>query len=580
MTQNGYSNSFFHGNSDLNTHLSISTLSMNETSVPDEMSPELEGSSALDHALLESLFYNEMMMLNSGPTTSSSFLSNHFIDTTTTSTTHLKPNHAEPSVAPCDLNTLAEKDLLRDFGVSSSPVRSTIPSHYPPTHPPTAGSSAEVDPWAAAAAVAPPQPPSHPQHAYIAPAIPVHPPVPAPNHLSVYQAPNPAPTYPSFASMKTSAVAQKWPPPSIDISTPNVPEDRTKQLVDQFATLASRLGIDLPKHVLQSLTAAAAKNDPEITSSKPSPTPGYTPTQDDAVPVADLLQHTELSASSVPALAIDMEDSTEAGPTILQELKKTAEEAIASVTKKRGAVDSDGTDSVGGSAKDGSSKHLKRKKKPRLSDCESRLAELRAENEVLKRHLENVSNKAQRFDQEKEAAGKRIHALLEENAGPEEMMQAVQEFTEMYSDYGRNRQQELSFHLEQLQRLVNPTNFTKMGLWTLGQNSVSPKHNPIAGILQKELDITPQQGRKILEQSEKIRVLCDNLKECLALLAKLKSLCEQKTKIFQDRMDKCREILTTNQVVKLIKWIDDHTQLLETVCPGWGTEHIHSSTKH
>ena len=46
-------------------------------------------------------------------------------------------------------------------------------------------------------------------------------------------------------------------------------------------------------------------------------------------------------------------------------------------------------------------------------------------------------------------------------------------------------------------RLVVPTNFTKLGLWTLGQSSSDPKRNPIAGILQKELDITPQQGRKI-----------------------------------------------------------------------------------
>lgn len=451
MTQNGYSNSYLHGGSDLNAHLSISTLSMNEASVPEEMSPDLEGSSALDHALLESLFYNEMMMLNSAPNASSNFLSNHFIDTTATAT-HLRQNHVEPSVATCDLNTLAEKEMLRDFGVSSSPVRSTIPSHYPPTHSSTVGNGIEVDPWAAAAVVAPPPPPSHPQHAYIAPTIPAP---PAPNHhVPAYQAPNPPPTYPSFPTSRTSAAAQKKPPPSIESSTSKVPEVRTKQLVDQFATLASRLGIELPKHVLQSLTAAAAKNNPDIASSKPSPTPGYTPIQDDSVPLPDPLRQPELSASSVPTLATDMEDSTEPGPAMLQELKKTAEEAIASVTKKRNAVDSDGTDSVGGSAKDSSSKHVKRKKKPRLSDCESRLAELRAENEVLKRHLENVSNKAQRFDQEKEAAGKRIHALLEENAGPEEMMQAVQEFTEMYSDYGRNRQQELSFHLEQLQRYV------------------------------------------------------------------------------------------------------------------------------
>ena len=119
-----------------------------------------------------------------------------------------------------------------------------------------------------------------------------------------------------------------------------------------------------------------------------------------------------------------------------------------------------------------------------------------------------------------------------------------------------------------------------MGIFVLGQNTINPKENPIAGILQKELDITPQQGRKILDQSAKIKALCENLKECLSLLSNLRSLCEQKTQIFHDRMNKCREILTSKQVVKLIKWIDDHTLLLESVCPGWGTEHIHKLTKH
>jgi hypothetical protein len=60
--------------------------------------------------------------------------------------------------------------------------------------------------------------------------------------------------------------------------------------------------------------------------------------------------------------------------------------------------------------------------------------------------------------------------------------------------------------------LANPTNFTKMGLWTLGQQSLDTT-NPIAGILQKELGITSQQGRKILEQRQKIQRVCTNLKE-------------------------------------------------------------------
>lgn len=62
--------------------------------------------------------------------------------------------------------------------------------------------------------------------------------------------------------------------------------------------------------------------------------------------------------------------------------------------------------------------------------------------------------------------------------------------------------------------------------------------------------------------------------QCLGLLSKLKALCEQKTQIFNDRMDKCREILTPRQVIKLLLWIDEHSQVLEKVCPGWGSEQI------
>merc|ERR1711924_543080 len=94
--------------------------------------------------------------------------------------------------------------------------------------------------------------------------------------------------------------------------------------------------------------------------------------------------------------------------------------------------------------------YSKRRKKPRLSDCEAKLAQLKAENEQLKRHLQNVSNKAHKFDKEKEEAGRNIARLMHDpNSGAREMEISVQRFSDMYSDYGINRQQELSFHLEQ-----------------------------------------------------------------------------------------------------------------------------------
>ena len=45
------------------------------------------------------------------------------------------------------------------------------------------------------------------------------------------------------------------------------------------------------------------------------------------------------------------------------------------------------------------------------------------------------------------------------------------------------------------------------------RGSSNGSKNPIAGMLQRELGISAQQGRKILDQRKKIQNVCSNLKE-------------------------------------------------------------------
>jgi predicted RNase H-like nuclease (RuvC/YqgF family) len=129
-----------------------------------------------------------------------------------------------------------------------------------------------------------------------------------------------------------------------------------------------------------------------------------------------------------------------AAPTI-QQIQSTAAEAIASVSNKR-------------TAGDDNRPYSKRRKKPRLPDCERKLAELKAENELLKRHLDNISNKSMVLEKERIAAEQKMRAMLQANAPDHELEPLVKNFAEMYSDYGRKRHEELNFHLEQLQRYV------------------------------------------------------------------------------------------------------------------------------
>jgi hypothetical protein len=42
-------------------------------------------------------------------------------------------------------------------------------------------------------------------------------------------------------------------------------------------------------------------------------------------------------------------------------------------------------------------------------------------------------------------------------------------------------------------------------------------------------------------------------------------------------MEKCREILSPKQVVKLLMWINENSSTLGSVCPGWGSEQFQAT---
>ena len=516
--------------------------------------------SNLDHALLESLFYNEMMLLDESP---SLLLSTLAADGT--------PTSVDPS-------TLAEKALLHDFGVSSFELQQQQQqqaqqlaaiqrsSHEIASTPALASATS---PLAAAAAVAA----STTAHL---PPLPVS--MPATDHSRTATAPIPTTTMtiPSSTTpgappltvnatvaennpVPTSAPAAGAPAPApAPLDTADGDRDNRK-LVSQFATLASRLGISLPPHLLQSLTTQAgslSRNTPStgssitralhppsapltlnalIPSTASSASEHQTTQPASAVPVtssqtAMRTTTNTLAASSTTsnnskitaATTTSINNSDLEPPPQVQALQSTAEAAIAAVTRKRpangasdGGVDDGPTTST--STATSTTKqpaYSKRRKKPRLSDCELRLSELQTENAMLKRHLDNITSQSHLINQEQKEIEAKIRLLWKQKASDVELKNIVNLYMEMYSDYGKRRQAELTFHLEQLERLAKPTNFTKMTLWTMGQSQGrDPKKNPLAGMLQKELNITPQQGRKILEQRQRIRDLCGNLKE-------------------------------------------------------------------
>ena len=95
------------------------------------------------------------------------------------------------------------------------------------------------------------------------------------------------------------------------------------------------------------------------------------------------------------------------------------------------------------------------------------------------------------------------------------------------------------YHLDYLEKLLVPTQVTKMGLWTLDQEddfyqdgsatSMSgAAENSIWHILCRECDVTEEQKSRIVSHRGRIRSLCGDLKASLELLSSLRNKVDGK----------------------------------------------------
>ena len=222
------------------------------------------------------------------------------------------------------------------------------------------------------------------------------------------------------------------------------------QLVNQFATLAGKLGINLPPNVLSTLTAAAAAGE---TKEEPSSSAGQSSTQ-------------VTGGTNKSSFAQQLQQTAEESIAAIQGRKRKASSPVSSGESTPAAAATTSMSSspfpVGSGAAAGTddaalsstaaAAAYRRKKKPRLQDTESRLAALKAENETLKRHLANITDKTALIDQEREQAEQKLSKMVQSGANEKQTGPVLARFGEMYSDYGRRRQEELTFHLNQLER--------------------------------------------------------------------------------------------------------------------------------
>ena len=267
-----------------------------------------------------------------------------------------------------------------------------------------------------------------------------------------------------------------------------------RQLVSQFASLAEKLGISLPQNVLSSLTTAAVLHGEKQQTCHQSPSSsvalhaGITAgTSQQGLSTSS--QHTfpartqrpinapdpaYLSSNAVQNIPIKstarkIEDTAAAAVQAVVEGRrsfvtdnKSSPGAADEKTKKivdiepptsQNAEDKTGQSLEAGETTSNTGTAQRKRKRPRNDECEIKLSALKDENRILKRNLDTLLKKTQTIDLERAQAERAMRDMVQQgNPDEEKLQQLVKRFTEMYSDYGRSRQQELRFHLAQLRK--------------------------------------------------------------------------------------------------------------------------------
>lgn len=223
------------------------------------------------------------------------------------------------------------------------------------------------------------------------------------------------------------------------------------------------------------------------------------------------------------------------------------------------------------------------KKRPResLEDLELRVKELKTENADLQAHLLNVTQRTKEVQKQRTEMEKMMAEKLQEieacqnTASASTMTQLfnslnsiIQSYSDNYSDYGKCRQREVAYHLQQLEKLITPTTTTKMCLWTLQNKktfydrSLSPLYN----LLCEELSLNTDQINKILERRKYIKNILIQQSECLNLIKNLKNMIEIKHKLYDKIIGKVQKSSTPSQIVKFLVWVGEkHDELSEVI---------------
>lgn len=222
----------------------------------------------------------------------------------------------------------------------------------------------------------------------------------------------------------------------------------------------------------------------------------------------------------------------------------------------------------------------KKKKKEKVNELEERVNALESENLQLRLQLKVGKETVQRDAQEKLEITQRLEEMLARGASAEELQSVLETYVKKFSDYGVVRTESIRRHMEQLERLLLPTQVTKMCMWSLHQeddfyDSTSEQNLNVNGagsiwsIVMREMGATEEQKEKIKGHRNDARQMAKDLRFTLRECDDLKRRMERKNQALGEEMKELQKILTPAQLAKFILWVNNNPASMAMLDKLW-----------
>jgi len=220
----------------------------------------------------------------------------------------------------------------------------------------------------------------------------------------------------------------------------------------------------------------------------------------------------------------------------------------------------------------------RKKRKEKVNQLEERVNALENENLQLRLQLKVGKETVQRDALEKQEITKELDTLVKKNCTDEEVQSVLETYVKKFSDYGDVRTQSIERHMEQLQRLLLPTQVTKMCMWSLHQEDAfyeSTNENSMAGngsiwsLIMQEIGATEEQKQKIQEHRDDARQMAKDLRFTLRECEDLQRKMERKNQALGEEMKELQKILTPSQLAKFILWVHNNPASMAMLDKLW-----------